>query len=100
MNNSERQQMNERFVAAAGLGGSSLNEIADGIVDPVKEMNSITGMDQHENSSHAHRQSGIKHHGHRGESTGVTPLFTLLFLLMVLLLIVLTEWCIAHLGSP
>ena len=43
MQNDERQQMNQRYNAGKVLDGASLEEIANGIVNPVEEMNYITG---------------------------------------------------------
>jgi hypothetical protein len=39
----QRKQMNQRYVAGKFLDGESLDTIADGMIDPVKEMDYITG---------------------------------------------------------
>lgn len=45
MHDRERDELNQRFIAGKALDGASLEEIADGFGDPVKEMNYITGQD-------------------------------------------------------
>ncbi len=38
-----REQITQRYVAGKALDGASLEEIAEGIVDPVEQMNYVTG---------------------------------------------------------
>lgn len=38
-----RQQITQRYVAGKALDGASLDDIAKGMVDPVEQMNYVTG---------------------------------------------------------
>ncbi|MBY0552043.1 MAG: hypothetical protein K2W95_32465 [Candidatus Obscuribacterales bacterium] len=52
-----REQITQRYVAGKALEGASLEEISSGIVDPVEQMNYVTGQTK-QNSTSPSSQSG------------------------------------------
>jgi len=54
-----RQQITQRYVAGKALEGASADEIAKGVVDPVEQMNYVTGNKQRDDSSAGSGAGGV-----------------------------------------
>jgi len=54
-----REQITQRYVAGKALDGASADEIAKGIVDPVEQMNYVSGLGTKPTNSAADTGSGL-----------------------------------------
>ena len=54
-----REQITQRYVAGKALDGASADEIAKGIVDPVEQMNYVSGLGARSTNSAADTGSGL-----------------------------------------
>lgn len=96
MNDSERQQMNQRFVGGAAMSGATLGEIAAGIVDPVKEMNRIVEIEP--GSSVDSGGAGVRQ-VRRVKRTDWAAVGVLLFFITVVFALILCELHVTYLRS-
>lgn len=54
-----REQITQRYVAGKALDGASADEIAKGIVDPVEQMNYVSGLGTRSTNSAANTGSSL-----------------------------------------
>lgn len=54
-----REQITQRYVAGKALDGASADEIAKGIVDPVEQMNYVSGLGSKPTNNAADTGSGL-----------------------------------------
>lgn len=67
-----REQITQRYVAGKALDGASSDEIAKGMVDPVEQMNYVTGLGADKSAAGSGSSSG-----------GVAVLFILLLVIVL-----------------